>query len=74
MRYKCWRSADVELHLVCFEDGFNDLHHRIRSLGPWTGSREGEVANLQPHYRRLLEEQRFVLIFQKPSAFHPEHP
>jgi len=32
----------------------------IRHLGPWTGSREGEVGSLRLAYRVMLAEQGFV--------------
>jgi hypothetical protein len=31
-------------------------------LGPWLGSKEGEVANLKPHYRAMLEDTGFVVL------------
>jgi hypothetical protein len=74
MQYKCWRSwPTVELHLICNAFGFDDLPHKVRTLGPWTGSHKGDLQNLKPHYRRLLAEQGFVIIWSKPSAFSPEH-
>jgi hypothetical protein len=52
VRYKCWRShKDNRLHLICHEGEFDGLPDPIRHLGPWTGSREGEVERLRPHYR-----------------------
>jgi hypothetical protein len=73
MRYKCWRSwPDVELHLICREEGFDSLPERIRKLGPWTGSRAGQIQDLKPHYRQLLDEQGFVLVVCKPSELSLE--
>jgi hypothetical protein len=73
MRYKTWRSnKDKEVHLLCAEgaDAFEALPPAIRNLGPWTGSREGEVepptaslsldadrARLHDHLRPRLEAQ-----------------
>ena len=74
MRYKCWRSwPEVELHLIVREGGFDNLPQRIRQLGPWTGSWEGELQNLKPHYRQLLNEQGFALVYRRPSEFSAEH-
>jgi hypothetical protein len=57
MRFKVGRSwPEVELHLVCREGAFDGLPDRIRQLGPWTGSREGEIQNLKPHYRKRESE------------------
>ena len=34
----------------------------IRNLGPWTGSKEGDVDQLRLPYRILLNDQKFVVI------------
>jgi len=63
VRYKVWRSnKDKHLHLLCAEgsDAFNALPTAIRHLGPWTGSREGEVGSLRLAYRVMRAEQGFV--------------
>ena len=61
------------IHVLCHEgEAFENLPARIRRLGPWIGSREGEIANLKPHYRKLLAEQGFVLIYARPVQFKPE--
>jgi hypothetical protein len=73
MRFKAWRSnADAGIHLIVHEGGeaFDALPDRIRQLGPWVGSREGDLANLRPHYR-ALQEQGFAIIYRKPSEFTP---
>jgi hypothetical protein len=75
MRFKAWRSnADVGIHLIVHEGSgsFDALPDRIRQLGPWVGSREGDLANLRPHYRAMMEEQGFAIIYSKPSEFTPE--
>ena len=65
MRYKVWRSnKDKELHLL-FREGpaaFNALPTAIRHLGPWSGSKEGDVDRLRLPLRLLLTEQAFVLL------------
>ncbi|HEY7551222.1 MAG TPA: hypothetical protein VH913_17115 [Hyphomicrobiaceae bacterium] len=72
-RYKCWRSgSDKDLHLICREGEFDALPDRIRHLGPWVGSKEGEVERLRPHYRALLAEQDFVIVHRHPYEFEPE--
>jgi hypothetical protein len=72
-RYKCWRSgADKNLHLICRCGGFDQLPDRIRQLGPWSGSKEGEVERLRPDYRALLAEQGFVVVHRHPYQFEPE--
>jgi hypothetical protein len=65
MRYKIWRSnKDKELHLLCREgsEAFEALPAAIRGLGPWTGSKEGDVDRLRLPYRLMLAEQGFVVI------------
>jgi hypothetical protein len=72
-RYKCWRSvSDKNLHLICREGGFDQLPDHIRQLGPWAGSKVGEVERLRPHYRALLAEQGFVVVHRHPYQFEPE--
>ncbi len=63
MRYKAWRSGtDTHLHLLCHEGAFDDLPHRVRQLGPWTGSKEGVVKRLKAQYRAQLADQGFVIV------------
>jgi hypothetical protein len=46
-RYKAWRSGpEPELHVIVYEGA--ELPPGISSLGPWLGSKEGEVANMKP--------------------------
>ena len=80
-RYKCWRANGNEdrgdpnglIHVLCHEgEAFEMLPARIRRLGPWIGSREGEIANLKPHYRMLLVEQGFVVLYIRPTKLQPE--
>jgi hypothetical protein len=64
MRYKAWRShKDHETHVICRE---------IRQLGPWIGSKEGEIERLKPHYRAMLAEQGFAVVHKHPTEFSPE--
>jgi hypothetical protein len=44
----------------------------ISSLGPWQGSKEGEVANLKPHYRAMLEDTGFVVVRRRAVEFRTE--
>jgi len=74
-RYKAWRSrSDPDLHVICVEgaEAFEALPNRIRSLGPWTGSREGEISALKFAYRYLLVEQDFAIVHKHVSKFGPE--
>jgi len=60
-RYKVWRSRkDKQIHLLCGEGAgaFNALPTAIRHLGPWTGSKEGEVGCL-----RLAHHVMFAPLF-----------
>jgi hypothetical protein len=38
----------------------------------WTKRLHRQIANLKPHYRMLLAEQGFVLIYARPMQFKPE--
>src|SRR6476646_5620289 len=76
-RYKAWRSnTDKSVHLVCREgtDAFEALPAAIRHLGPWTGSKEGEVAKLRLAYRMLIEEQGFALVYAHVNKLQLEAP
>jgi hypothetical protein len=75
VRYKVWRSnKDKELHLLCAEgdEAFNALPNAIRHLGPWTGSKEGDIERLRLPYRLLLGEQAFVVIYVHASKLELE--
>ena len=51
-RYKVWRSGpEPELHVIVYEGA--ELPRGISSLGPWLGSREGEIANGRKRLPRL---------------------
>jgi hypothetical protein len=74
MKYKAWRSnSDKDLHLGCREGGFEDLPQHIRSLGPWSGSREGDIDKLKLHYRLQIMEQGFTIVQRHVLAFSLEH-
>jgi hypothetical protein len=65
VRYKVWRSnRDKELHLLCGEGAgaFNALPTLVRNLGPWTGSKEGDIERLRLPYRTLLAEHGFLIL------------
>ena len=79
-RYKCWRANGNEdrgdpnglIHVLCHEgEAFEMLPARIRRLGPWIGSREGEIANLKPHYRKLLASRASLSCTAGPPNFSP---
>jgi hypothetical protein len=73
MKYKCWRSnTDKSLHLICRESGFDSLPQRVRALGSWTGSREGDIAKLKSHYRLQIAEQGFTIVHRHLGIFSPE--
>ena len=77
MRYKVWRSnKDKELHLLCAEgvDAFEALPTAIRNLGPWTGSKEGEVHQLRLPYRSMLTEHGFTIVYAHVSKLNLEAP
>jgi hypothetical protein len=59
-RYKAWRSGpEPELDVIVYEGA--ELPRGISSLGPWLGSHEGEIANMKPHYRAMLDDTGFVV-------------
>jgi hypothetical protein len=46
----------------------------VRNMGPWTGSRDGEVERLRLPYRAILGEQAFVVIYAHVSKLELETP
>jgi hypothetical protein len=77
-RYRCIRSAKRRKLLVIHYDtgaggeGYYMMPAQIRSHGPWTDGREGEVVNLKPGYRLQLARQNDVLIEDPPYGWTPE--
>jgi len=77
VRYRVWRSnKDKELHLLCAEgaEAFEALPTAIRNLGPWTGSKEGEVDRLRLPYRTMLTEHGFTIVYAHISKLNLEAP
>jgi hypothetical protein len=73
MRYKAWRSGkDNYTHVICREDEFDKLPFPVTHMGPWLGSKEGDVDALKPHYRAFIEEQGFCVVFSSLVMFKPE--
>jgi hypothetical protein len=71
MRYCHARSnSDKSLHVIYRDERFDEIPDIIRNLGPWQGGREGEIADLKPHYRAHLEEQGFAVIYA--AIFSPD--
>lgn len=82
MNYKIIRSvSDKHLHII-FEDGpapinaqapvtdaFQRVPQRLRALGPWQGLSSGDIQNLKTHYRLLLAEQGFTVIYSHMGHF-----
>jgi len=69
-------STGKELHLLCAGgvDAFEALPIAIRNLGPWTGSKEGEVDRLRLPYRAMLTEQGFTIVYANISKLSLEAP
>ncbi len=73
--YKVFRaSTDPNLHVICGGGlaGFDRLPERVRKLGPWQGAREGDVARLRPHYRALIAEQGFAVLWVRQDLLRLE--
>ena len=69
-------STGKELHLLCAGgvDAFEALPIAIRNLGPWTGSKEGEVDRLRLPYRAMLTEQGFTIVYANIGKLCLEAP
>jgi hypothetical protein len=77
VRYKVWRSnKDKQLHLISAEgsEAFEALTAAIRNLGPWTGSKEGDLGHLRLPLRSLLVDQGFVIVYAHVSKLNIENP
>ena len=88
LRYEAKDSPIEEAHVVldCMtlsqrvgDDGhetdvdyFDLLPPHIQHLGPWTGSHEGDVADLRTRYRLLLMTEGFVVVHRRVVQFQPE--
>jgi len=69
-RYDARRSVtDKSLHVIYAAGTFDRLPTPIRCLGPWQGLSGGDIDRLKPHYRLLIAEQGFVLVYQHLAAF-----
>jgi hypothetical protein len=76
VRYKAWRSnKDKQLHLISAEgaEAFEAPPVSIRNLGPWTGSKEGDVDRLRLPLRILLNEQGFAVLHCQVSKLALEN-
>jgi hypothetical protein len=70
-RYKAWRSGpDAELHVIVYDGA--ELPEGISSFGPWLGSKEGEIANMKPHYGAMLKDTGFVVVRRRAVEFEIE--
>lgn len=72
MLYEKLRSADTKTHLICRDGEFDSLPDKIRQLGPWNVGVRGEIQKLKPHYRALLAEQGFVVLYSRGGVFDVE--
>lgn len=65
-QYSLFRSVtDNRLHVLCGADQFEQAPDCLRHQGPWQGMGRGEIATLRMHYRLLLAEQKFVVLYRK---------
>lgn len=72
-RSKVFRATtEPDRHLIHIDGAFDSLPQRIRSLGPWQGAHSGCVRDLRPHYRAMLAEQRFVIVFGRQDLVRIE--
>jgi len=46
----------------------------IKNLGPWTGSKEGDLGHLRLPLRSLLVDQGFVIVYAHVSKLNIENP
>ncbi len=73
--YKIFRATtEPNLHILCIGGivGFDKLPERIRKMGPWQGGGEGHIDRMRPHYRALLAEQGFVVLFARQDLVKVE--
>jgi hypothetical protein len=61
---RCGDPTRTKSYLLCREgaEEFN-APTAIRHLGPWTGSKQGEIERLRLPYRLMLSEQAFAVLY-----------
>ena len=73
MRYASARSqTDKLLYVIYVDDDFNRVPQPLRALGPWQGSSGGDFARLKLHYRIMLDEQGFAVVYQSVRSLRLE--
>ncbi len=73
MRYASARShTDKLLHVIYVDDDFNRVPQPLRALGPWQGYSDGDLEKLKLHYRMMLNEQGFAVIYQSVRTLRLE--
>ena len=74
MRYQAMRAVrDKSLHVICYEDKFEQLPDEVRHRGPWQGLKRGNVETLKADYRLALAREGYVIVQQPVGVFSPEH-
>jgi hypothetical protein len=74
-RYKVIRaSTEPNLHVIFAGDvsALDRVPERVRKLGPWQGAQEGEIARMRPHYRALIAEQGFLVLWVRQDLMRLE--
>jgi hypothetical protein len=74
LRYQAMTAVrDKSLHVICYEDKFEQLPDEIRHRGPWQGLKRGNVEALKADYRIALARDDYVIVQQSVGVFAPEH-
>ncbi len=74
LRYQAMRAVrDKSLHVICYEDKFEQLPDEVRHHGLWQGLKRGNVEALKADYRLALARDGYVIVQQSVDVYAPEH-
>jgi hypothetical protein len=72
-RYITQRStSDKRVHLIYYDDNFDELPSEVRHRGPWQVLGRGDVNRLKLKYQARLARHGYVLEVTPVPAFKPE--
>jgi hypothetical protein len=74
LRYQAMRAVrDKSLHVICYEDKFEQLPDEVRHREPWQGLKRGNVEALKADHRIAFARDDYVIVQQSVGVFAPEH-
>jgi len=71
-RYKVYRSADKNRHLILADNAFERVPAAIRDEGIWEPLWSGDYQHLRHEYKRALLLVGYIIVEQSAALFSPE--